>query len=416
MNNEFYKPQILECPACGATLAIPDDDIFECDYCGKRIIVPSELRPQKRISETRKLTGYDTASEIHPWQETSPSAINQSLQQRRKKFSILLAAIFVIFFIGLVSFVLAIIPMSRSSYTYQPGEVELRTTPLPTLVQFARLKMVFGSEGDQVGQFDDPRSIAVDPIGNIFVADYSTGRINKFDAQGTSLQLIQLPPTQEADHIYTFNMDTDGEGNLYVAANGNIYKLDTSTGEVLLTIPDQWPDIYFESVNIAPDGNLYSTNGMAGADELIILSPQGDVLDRWENIIYAVNHDDPGMDLSLAINNSGVVYILSPFASHVYVYNPDGSFQSSFGQEGDQAGQLSLSTDILATTPQDHLLIGEAYRVDLFDRQGNYLVKTFTIDYDLSDGSMRDVAVDSQGNLFFISSGGKVLKFEMNYP
>jgi DNA-directed RNA polymerase subunit RPC12/RpoP len=38
VNNPTSLPVVLECPSCGATLALPDADTFECDYCGKRMI------------------------------------------------------------------------------------------------------------------------------------------------------------------------------------------------------------------------------------------------------------------------------------------------------------------------------------------------------------------------------------------
>ena len=41
----------------------------------------------------------------------------------------------------------------------------------------------FGGKGDQEAHLDKPEGIAVDPDGNIFVADYRTGFIKKYDAQ-----------------------------------------------------------------------------------------------------------------------------------------------------------------------------------------------------------------------------------------
>jgi hypothetical protein len=59
-------------------------------------------------------------------------------------------------------------------------------------------------------------------------------------------------------------------------------------------------------------------------------------------------------------------------------------------------GQINLSIEILAITPQGHLLISEHYRADLINGDGNYLVRSFTIDYQLPGGSMRDVALNDQ--------------------
>jgi sugar lactone lactonase YvrE len=284
------------------------------------------------------------------------------------------------------------------------------------MVQFARLAMVFGSKGDQPSQFDDARSIAVDIQGNIFVADYDTGRINKFGPQGNFMQLIQVKSANGAGDVYIPSIASDDLENLYVTAGGNILKYNGSTGELVATFPGQWPDIYFESVIVAPDGNLYATNGMAGADDVIILNPDGEQLAHWVGTIEKINHDDPSMMLALGASHTGMVYILSPMGNKVYGYNPDGTFNFEFGEPGEHAGQFSLSTGMLAITEQDYLVISDVYKVDLFDAKGHYLNRSFTIDYKVAGGSMFGMTIDSQGDLYYISSGGKVLKFDMNYP
>ncbi len=382
MSGDFYKPQVLECPSCGATLALPDADTFLCDYCGKRILVPPELRPQK-VAQGSLSAGGSFAEQNHlDWQEATLTNMDKSALQRKRTNLILVFSIGIaVLLIGILTFIVFLfIPTSSSSSSNQPSEYHIPTTPLPTMVQFARLAMVFGSEGDQSGQFDDARSIAVDIQGNIFVADYTTGRINKFDPRGKFLQLIQVQSVNENNDVYIFGIATDDQENLYVAVDGNILKYNASTGELLLTIPDQWPDIYYDSVIVAPDSNLYSTNGMAGADDVILLSPQGELVKHWVGSIENVNQDDPRMDLVLGVNHAGMVYMLSPFGSKVYGYNPDGSFSFSFGEAGENAGQFSLSTGMLAVTENDYLIISDIYRVDLFDAKGEYLGKTFTID------------------------------------
>ena len=413
MYNDFWKPQVLECPSCGASLALPDADTFQCDYCGKLIVVPAELRPPKPRPESLNPGGRT----IHPDKQATHSTISNSGQLKRLRSIVILVAVGIAVSSILMGVLfLLFIPTSVSYSTSEPSEIEIRTTPLPTMVQFARLAMVFGNEGDQPGQFDDARHIAVDEQGNIFVADYTSGRINKFDPQGNFLQLIQVQPPDGNTDVYTYAIATDGSGHLYVASNGNILKYSTASGDLLSTIPDQWPELYYDSVLVGPDGNLYATNGMAGADDVIILNPKGDLLAHWTDIIDTVNHDDPSLELVTGVSHSGMVYILSPFGYKVYGYNPDGTFNFSFGEEGEHAGQLSLSTGMLAVTQQDYLVISEAYRVDLYDQEGTYLGKTFSIDYQVAGGSMYGMTMDAHGDLYYISSGGKVLKYDMNYP
>jgi hypothetical protein len=111
-----------------------------------------------------------------------------------------------------------------------------------------------------------------------------------------------------------------------------------------------------------------------------------------------------------------MVYNLSPFGNQVYANNPDGSFNFSFDGEGDPAGQFNFSTGLMTVTEQDKLVISDVNRVDLFDTMGNNLHQMFTIDYNVAEGSMFGMTIDSQGDLYFISSCRKVLKYEMNYP
>ena len=417
MSNEFYKAQILECPSCGANLSLPDADSFQCDYCGKIIMVPMELRHHQ--AKPAPLPPSRDAYEQGQleWQKTASQSVTENPKnQKRAPLLLVLSMGVFILIVGVVAYLLTAIPSQESSLAFVPSDTMVPITPLPTLVQFARLVMVFGNQGDQPGQFKDARTIAVDDQGNIFVADYTTGRINKFDPLGNFLQLIQVNSVNGNADVYIYGIAVDASGNLYVACDGNILKYNTDNGELILSIPDQWPNIYFESVLVAPDGNLYSTNGMAGSDEVIILNPQGDVVAHWLDVIESVNHDDPAIDVALGVNHTGMVYILSPFGNKVYGYNPDGTYNFSFGEEGNRAGQFSLSTGMLAITDQDYLVISDVYRVDLFDGNGNYLGKSFTIDYQDAAGSMYGMAIDSQGDLYFISSGGKVLKFNMNYP
>jgi WD40 repeat protein len=408
------NPQVFECPACGASLSLPDADSMECGYCGKTIIIPSNLRPQKPTPDVKVFTGVLDPTNV-AWYDALPHVENTIQRANKRTTTILTASVAVaILLVGVIVFILTAIPSSNTSdQSSQFGPV---ASPYPTDIPFAKLALVFGSKGGQPGQFDDARSIAVDPQGSIFVADYTSGRINKFDPQGNFLQEVRIPSTDQNQDILIFSISTDKLGNLYVAANGSIFIFNCSKGELLQTIPDQWPEIYYDSILVAPDGNLYTTNGMAGSDDVIILSPQGKVLAHWTDVIESINHEDPRIELALGVSHTGMVYLLSPFGDQVYVFNPDGTFNYSFGQEGDNPGQFSLSTGMLAFTAQDYLIISDVYRVDLFESKGSYLGKTFTIDYKIAGGSMYGMTIDQNGDLYYISSGGKVLKFVMHYP
>ena len=69
-------------------------------------------------------------------------------------------------------------------FVFRKGAVDVQAAPISVLQ--------FGTTGTSAGQFDAPEGIALDTSGNIYVADYSNNRIQKFDSSGNFLRYI--PP------------------------------------------------------------------------------------------------------------------------------------------------------------------------------------------------------------------------------
>ena len=89
-------------------------------------------------------------------------------------------------------------------------------TPPPKLssVPEGVSNMFAGGRGTGKGQFDSPTAMAVDPNGNILVADTGNGRIEKFSPTGTFLNSIgNLKRSMGSPLIAT--------GNIYVAEIGS---------------------------------------------------------------------------------------------------------------------------------------------------------------------------------------------------
>ncbi|MGE5124071.1 MAG: hypothetical protein ACM3H7_06095, partial [Acidobacteriaceae bacterium] len=141
MSDDFRHLQVLECPSCGASLALPDAETFNCDYCGKLIMVPAELRRAESIG--RPTQNEDRPAPIQPsWQQSGlPGAEETIARQRRAKLVLISALTVFLMLAGLGAFLLAMIPTEQSTSVYEPAEVTLPVSPLPTLVQFARLDM-----------------------------------------------------------------------------------------------------------------------------------------------------------------------------------------------------------------------------------------------------------------------------------
>ena len=251
----------------------------------------------------------------------------------------------------------------------------------------------FGAKGSGAGQLDDARYVALDADGNIWTADYQDGRVQQFDPSGRFLQLIQVPPDRN-DTTLIEGLAADLKGNLYVARGGDILKYSVADGSLTATIPGKFPNTRYQALAVDAQSNLYAIHSTASDNAVIKLSPDGKQLARWDAIVTKVNKKDAAMDLGLAVDGLGNMYIASSFGNQVYIYDPQGEFIDRFGQQGSEPGQLS-SPDGLAVDGQKHLYVHHNAGIDQFDTGGRFIGK-LPIDY--ATGSPRTVVVDREGS------------------
>jgi tripartite motif-containing protein 71 len=92
----------------------------------------------------------------------------------------------------------------------------------------------WGSEGGGDGQFDGPFGIAIDGNGNVYVADTYNDRIQKFNPEGEFITKWGSEGPADGQFENPEGIAIDGSGNVYVADSGNsrIQKF-TPNGEFL---------------------------------------------------------------------------------------------------------------------------------------------------------------------------------------
>jgi DNA-binding beta-propeller fold protein YncE len=88
----------------------------------------------------------------------------------------------------------------------------------------------FGSEGSGSGQFKNPEGMTSDSAGNVYVADYSNNRIEKFNSKGEFLKEFGKPKLNRP-----MDVAIDSKGNFWVTQETDtesIHKVVSSTPTV----------------------------------------------------------------------------------------------------------------------------------------------------------------------------------------
>jgi predicted membrane-bound mannosyltransferase/DNA-binding beta-propeller fold protein YncE len=169
-----------------------------------------------------------------------------------------------------------------------------------------------GTPGNQPGQFNFPRAVAVDSAGKIYVADSGNNRVQVFNPDGTLL------------HQW-----------------GTTCKIDTGEGCLSPTGPGQFNEPW--GIAVGQDGSVYVSD--TWNHRIQKFSNDGQFLTAWgtfgstggelgqESVFYGPR--------TVAVGREGNVYVTDTGNQRVQVFNPDGQFITQWGGGGVIEGALS---------------------------------------------------------------------------
>jgi DNA-directed RNA polymerase subunit RPC12/RpoP len=396
------RPIVFDCPSCGAPLRARDDDSdVLCEYCGNTIIVPDEMRPDAPQAFQIIINHGQPTITQHPAYSIStarPAPVIDARPVTRGCGCALAWVLLISLIIGVGAVVSGAVMLDAGGFTIFEEE---------TSSGYARQVMTFGGEGTGPGQLDDVVDVAVDGSGNVYAAEYGTGRIQRFSSAGAYLNGWTIEGERHPSALAA-----DQSGNVYVVTSNQIMKYEGATGKPLGTFSSAKSDFLgFYDVAVFPNGDLLTyTRGSTG--DLVRLDSNGQEVGRYGKAIVSSSNTSPvPWQVRVATDSLGNMLALYTDSTRpeVFTYAPDGNLTKRFGGRGDSDGQFS-NPDALAVDGKGRIYVGDWKGVQVFDRSGIYLglIK-------LSRGTVSGMAFNDKNELFVVSrSVDHVSKFVLN--
>ena len=264
-----------------------------------------------------------------------------------------------------------------------------------------------------------PRGLAIAPDGSIYVADTGNSRIVHIDAAGKTLATwgSRTPDGQSPPAPGTFTepwgIALDPQGNVYVADTWNhrVQKFDAN-GKFLLEWgaagqPGSGPNGFWgpRGIAVGGDGRVYLTD--TGNKRVVVFDANGKFLQEFKSESDAAL-DEP---VGIALGADGRVYVADTWNLRVAVFSADGQFQASWPVQGWTSDTLD-NKPYIAVDAQGRVYVTDpdGYRVIAFSPLGKALTVFGEFGPDENAfGLPVGIAATADGTLWVLDSGNNRL-------
>lgn len=206
--------------------------------------------------------------------------------------------------------------------TFNKRIQQYTSTVPPTTFAF---NATLAGPGTGDGQLVSPLGVAVDPLGNLYVADNGNERIQKFDPSGTFITKWGVQGSGPGE--------MDWPSDVSVAPGGSVYVTDTTNHRV-----QRWTS----------DGVFISQWGTAGSGDGQFVNPS-----------------------AVATDSAGNVYVADADNDRIQKFTATGEFITKFGSFGAGAGQLNYPSDVAVNASGTiYVLDSGNNRVQMFGEGG----------------------------------------------
>jgi DNA-binding beta-propeller fold protein YncE len=217
----------------------------------------------------------------------------------------------------------------------------------------------FGGKGDDDSSLEKPEGIAVDPDGNVFVADYNTGFIKKYGPSYKWLLTFSEYGTEPGQTIKSEFCDIR-DGRLYVPEAGNhrVSVFDLA-GKFLFAFaskgnrPGELNNP--EAAKLSSDGRLYVTD--LRNDRIQVFDKDGKPLAS-----FGRTGSGPGelkSPAGLSFDRHDNVYVTEIGNDRVSVFDKTGKFLTMWGRKGSGSGEFGNLHGIIVDKTNGHVYVAD---------------------------------------------------------
>ena len=250
----------------------------------------------------------------------------------------------------------------------------------------------WGVVGSSPGQFAEPRGLAADARGNIYVADTKNNRIQIFDGNGQFVREFGSKGPGEGQLNEPCGLAVEPQGEVWVADTWNQRIAHFSAeGKPLGSLVDSERGFFGPRAVIVSRNTLYVAD--TGNKRIVHLDKEGHKLGEWGG-----NGIAPGQfvePVGLAADAAGNVYVADTGNHRVQVFDADGKFLRQFPVFG---WKDFYTEPYLAVGPSDTVFVTDsvAGRVAQYDSTGA-IKRSFKADKDFKQPT--GITLDSFGRL-----------------
>ncbi|XP_035686045.1 tripartite motif-containing protein 3-like [Branchiostoma floridae] len=240
--------------------------------------------------------------------------------------------------------------------------------------------LTFGGKGPEAENLDLPSGVVVSEEGEVFVGDYKDQKVKVFTLEGTFVR--QFPTVvQDGKKMEPHDVAMDEVGNLWVAGSTTSAELAvqyTKRGRLLSTISLQKTGQVRGVAVDSKRNHILVTQATREVDKsngvVQVFSPDGTLLRTVGGKPAASWQQGLKVPQFIAVDGEGNILVSDCHSHLIFVYGAEGQFLFKFGGEGSSKGQLK-SPQGICTDSSGNIIVADRKnsRVELYDQTGTFV-------------------------------------------